>query len=152
MKKRNIPRGIRNCNPLNIERGPIIWQGMRARQTDPRFLQFTDMEFGIRAGFRILHTYWHKHKLRTLRQIITRWCPPTEKGNLTDQYVNFVALKEDILPDAQLPAPDKDLTLWEGIVSKMILMECGQWVDYGTIQRGWILAFPQSAKSVFLSK
>jgi len=144
MKKKDIPRGIRNCNPLNIERGRYHWQGQRVDQSDPRFLQFTTMEWGIRAGFRILRTYWYKHRLRTLRQIINRWCPPTEKGNLTEQYINFVARKVDILPDEKLPAPDKGSVLWEGIVNKMILMECGQWIDYGTISRAWDLAFPNS--------
>ncbi len=134
-------RGIRNNNPLNIERSGAKWQGTCLEQNDPRFLQFETMEYGIRAAFRILRTYWYKHRLHTLRQIINRWCPPTERGNQTNQYVNYVAMKADILPDEDLEAPDKGREIWKTIINKMILVECGQWVDYGVIGRAWELAF-----------
>lgn len=142
-KTKSIPRGIRNNNPLNIERGRNRWVGMRKEQNDPRFLQFLSMSWGIRAGFRILQTYQLRYNLWTLRQIINRWCPPTEKGNLTDQYVNYVAMKSGISPDEVLPPvwSKEDRELWVTIVSRMILMECGQPVDCKTIQVGWLLAF-----------
>ena len=53
MKKinNNIPRGIRNNNPLNIERSKSKWQGLAEHQRDPRFAQFKSMTWGIRAAF-----------------------------------------------------------------------------------------------------
>ena len=143
MKKNNfVPRGIRNNNPLNIERNPkTAWVGMNNLQTDRRFVQFVSIEYGIRAAFIILRNYWYKHRLRTLRKMINRWCPPSEKGNLTSQYVNYVAMKADILPDEELEAPDKGREIWKTIVNKMILVECGRWIDYGVIGRAWDLAY-----------
>lgn len=140
MNKR-IPRGIRNNNPLNIERNASRWKGMRRVQTDKRFVQFETMEWGIRAAFIILRTYYRKYGCRTLRDYISRWCPEAEMGNNTSQYINYVALKADVLPDDELPAPDKGEIIWETIVNKMILVETGQWIDYGVIGRAWQLAF-----------
>ncbi len=56
MKKinNNIPRGIRNNNPLNIEHSQSKWQGMAVEQTDKRFVQFKSMTWGIRAAFKTL--------------------------------------------------------------------------------------------------
>ena len=50
-------------------------------------------------------------------------------------------MKADILPDEDLEAPDKGREIWKTIINKMILVECGQWVDYGVIGRAWELAF-----------
>lgn len=142
MKKNKIPRGIRNRNPLNIERNASRWKGMRKVQTDPRFVQFEELQWGIRAAFIILNNYYYKHGCRTLRQFISRWCPPAERGNNTENYIQFVALKADILPDDELPAPDKEQIIWATIVNKMILVECGgHWLNYAIIDAGWSLAF-----------
>ena len=46
------PRGIRNCNPGNIRLSGDKWKGLRPRQTDGEFCQFTDMAHGYRALIR----------------------------------------------------------------------------------------------------
>lgn len=38
------PRGIRNCNPLNIRRSAAKWKGLCAQQNDASFCQFESME------------------------------------------------------------------------------------------------------------
>ena len=75
-------RGVRNCNPLNIERG-TKWKGLRPEQTDKRFCQFVSMQYGWRAGLVILRNYIKgnnaAHKpFDTIEKIINRWAPPTE--------------------------------------------------------------------------
>ena len=49
-----IPRGIRNCNPLNIRKGKDQWKGLLKVQNDKSFYQFKAMEWGYRAAFRLL--------------------------------------------------------------------------------------------------
>lgn len=87
MAQKNLPRGIRNFNPGNIELGDP-WQGMRAKQTDGRFAQFETPAFGIRAIARTLITYQDKHGIRTVTAAINRWAPPGE--NDTGAYVRAV--------------------------------------------------------------
>ena len=55
-KKKIVPRGIRNNNPLNIVKGQN-WKGERHPQTDRRFEEFESMQYGIRAGFKLLRNY-----------------------------------------------------------------------------------------------
>ena len=72
-----LPRGIRNNNPLNIRRSKDKWKGMAAQQNDAAFCQFESMEWGWRAAFYLLtRTYYHKHRLYTIRAIVSKWAPP----------------------------------------------------------------------------
>lgn len=89
MKK--TARGIRNNNPLNIDRHPHDkWQGMAADQSsDARFIVFKTAQYGIRAGAVTLLTYKNKYYLNTIKKIINRWAPPGE--NNTSAYANTVA-------------------------------------------------------------
>lgn len=81
-------RGIRNCNPANIRRG-CNWKGLLRQQKDREFCQFVTMKWGIRALLVTLRTYVVKHHLHTVREIITRWAPPSD-GNNTEKYIEFV--------------------------------------------------------------
>ena len=141
-KKTNISRGIRNNNPLNIIHG-ASWKGMATEQTDRRFVQFKTMEYGIRAAFKTLQTYHTRWRCLTLRQYITRWCPPAEKGNNTEKYIQFVAKSSNVKPDEWLPAPRKAGVMWCEIVDAMIKVECGQSVSKDTFIRAYSLAFNQ---------
>lgn len=81
-------RGIRNNNPANIRRG-CNWKGLIRQQKDRDFCQFVTMAWGVRALLITLRTYVRKHHLHTVREIITRWAPPSD-GNNTEAYVKFV--------------------------------------------------------------
>ena len=87
-------RGIRNNNPANIRRG-CAWKGLTEKQTDKEFCQFVTMTWGVRALLVTLRTYVRKYHLHTVREIITRWAPPSD-GNNTEKYIEFVekAVKE----------------------------------------------------------
>ncbi len=80
-------RGWRNNNPGNIRLGEK-WIGLTVRQDDSSFCRFCSPEYGIRAIAKILQTYYHKHKLTTIRAIINRWAPPSE--NNTEAYIHHV--------------------------------------------------------------
>ena len=85
------PRGIRNNNPGNIERGNDKWQGLdpKPQPVDPRFAQFKDPTWGIRALAVILINYQDKYNLRSISGIINRWAPNNE--NNTAAYAESVS-------------------------------------------------------------
>lgn len=88
-------RGIRNNNPLNIEKGDP-WQGLRAEQTDSRFAQFIDARYGFRAGARILSGAYRARGIDTLAGILGSWAPKGE--NDLRAYINHVSQRSGILP------------------------------------------------------
>lgn len=101
----NSPRGIRNFNPGNIRHAKgTRWQGMSANQNDKDFVQFTGPQWGIRAIARTLITYQDKHGLRTIRQVIGRWAPPTE--NNTEAYIRQVSTRVGVSPDGRIDIYD----------------------------------------------
>lgn len=132
-------RGIRNNNPANIRRG-CNWKGLTEKQTDKEFCQFTTMTWGVRALLVTLRTYVVKYHIHTVREIITRWAPPSD-GNNTEKYIEFV---EDGIKDIEstkyLTLQKVDfkqefqhseciLYLWAKAMCKM---ESGYELSYGT--------------------
>lgn len=97
------PRGIRNCNPGNIERTSVRWKGMAVAQPDPRFIRFTAPQWGIRAIARILLGDWREGQ-DTIASLIHEWAPPVE--NDTDAYVEAVGRAAGVDPyqPADVPA------------------------------------------------
>ncbi len=135
-----LPRGIRNNNPLNIRRGKDQWQGLRAQQTDASFCQFESMEYGWRAVFRLLcNTYYGKYKLRTIRDIISRWAPPKE--NNTPAYIRYVSDYTGIWPDRELGDPKTHPVQWLMIGFAMAVMENGTAnINSIPMMKGWEMA------------
>lgn len=136
-KRRNVvvPRGIRNCNPLNIRIGNT-WLGERPNPDDNEFEQFTSIEYGIRAGFIILRRYIRRYHLNTIRLIISRWAPSNE--NATESYIKSVSTQMNLDADCELKYEDS-VTMCK-LVDAMILVECGQRVDMDKINKGYSLA------------
>lgn len=99
-----IARGIRNCNPGNLERG-TNWLGLKPIQDDPRFCQFVSMDYGCRALLKTLMTYRNKHGLKTIRGIINRWAPNIE--NNTSGYMQRVSKAIGYGLDDELPMSTK---------------------------------------------
>ena len=105
-KNKRMPRGIRNNNPLNLRRTKTYWAGLSQEQTDPAFFQFSSMTFGWRAAWMTLRSYYNKHGLRTVRDILNRWAPPSDSNN-TDRYIGIVSEKSGWKADKVLPSPDE---------------------------------------------
>ena len=135
-----LPRGLRNNNPLNIRRSADKWQGLRVLQEDREFFQFSEMKWGWRAAFRLLcHTYYGKYKLRTIRDIITRWAPPKE--NDTEVYIRRVTDRIGIGPDRELGDPATHPTQWMMIGIAMAIVENGTTnLDYLSMLKGYEMA------------
>jgi len=128
-----MTRGIRNNNPLNIRRvAGQRWKGQRTEQTDREFVQFSSVEYGIRAAFCILDTYRRKYQDVCVEDIIARWAPPSE--NDTSEYIRTVCRltgfggKERLAED-QLPA----------LVCAMAFVECGAHISKETINKAYSL-------------
>lgn len=86
-------RGFRNNNPGNIKLGDS-WEGLSDIQKDKIFCNFTSIEFGIRAIYKILFNYNRLYNINTVEGIISRWAPHME--NNTFSYINSVCSRLDI--------------------------------------------------------
>lgn len=125
------PRGIRNNNPGNIRWGDS-WQGLIAphMRTDKDFCQFTEPVYGIRAICRILVNYGSKAGqpgvggpgIDTVREIISRWAPPSE--NDTEAYIRSVARSVGVDPNAHIDITHPDVM--RAVVTSIIQHENGQ--------------------------
>lgn len=128
-----LPRGIRNNNPLNIRKGNN-WQGERSPQIDKSFEEFVSIEYGLRAGFILLRNYITGGKsgsvhYDTIEKIIRRWAPPIE--NATEKYIQFVADSSEIHRAQRVWFSDKNSLC--RIVRAMAFVECGVWLDPAVI-------------------
>lgn len=134
-RQREIPRGIRNNNPLNIRIGNT-WLGELDNPTETEFEQFVSMRYGLRAAFIILRRYMRRYHLNNVQLIISRWAPRSE--NDTQAYVNYVCRKAGLQPEQTLDYADKDTMV--SLVDAMIQFECGQPIDRDKILEGYLIA------------
>ena len=148
------PRGIRNNNPLNIRLSKDKWQGQinpsgnanvndndnnSSLKGESDFCQFYTMEYGWRAAFVILcKTYYGKYKLRTIRDIVSRWAPPKE--NNTPAYIRHVSDYTGIAPNKVLGSPQENPTLWLLIGYAMAVVENGKALPAVPMLKGFALA------------
>lgn len=129
-----LPRGIRNNNPLNIRLGDK-WLGLEEEQNDSQFCQFIALRFGLRAGFIILYRYLSR-KIDTTEKIINTWAPSSE--NNTESYIKAVLKMAWWGRYDRLRFSDKKIMC--ALVQAMIIVECGQNIDYYLIENGYEMA------------
>ena len=151
----NIPRGIRNNNPLNIRHSADQWQGARNEQTDKSFVQFKSLAYGYRAAWKVLQSYYERfcrqEKPFTVRNIITRWAPPKE--NDTEAYIRNV-LKLGSLGGNEKLLPPSNASSYgrlSRLLAAMTCIECGfplSKVDYEAICKGYRLTFPGNVRAL----
>lgn len=96
----DLRRGERINNPFNIRQSSNPWQGLSASQPDSAFAAFDNVLYGIRAGIKILATYFNKYGLNTVRGIINKYAPSSE--NDTGAYVSAVSNQLGVSPDTPL--------------------------------------------------
>ena len=130
-------RGLRNDNSLNIRHGKSQWVGMREKQTDKQFVQFTHRVYGYRAAFVLLRGYIGKGK-DTIGKIIAKWAPSSD-GNNTQSYINYVSKTTGINASHALKWEDKN-DLVE-IVRSMAHMESGIIESKELIEEAYDLAY-----------
>lgn len=132
------PRGIRNNNPLNIRKGDA-WLGMVDNPTDPEFVQFVEMVYGVRAAFIVLHRYITIYRLDTVEKIISRWAPASE--NNTGSYIRKVCQRTGF-------GVHKKLSFDDGVdmidlVDAMIGVECGCHIERSIIREAYNMVSQQ---------
>lgn len=115
----NLPRGVRNNNPLNIVHGKSAWLGRYEQQDDPRFVQFVAMRYGIRAAMVTLRTYIKEHKCNTVAAIIKRWCPDDTAGS----YITTVCKRTRFEPTTVIRFEERDKII--ALTEAMSEVECG---------------------------
>jgi hypothetical protein len=107
-----VPRNVRLNNPGNVDRTSIVWQGMSAIQSDPRFITFIAPQWGFRCMARILLGDYREGAV-SVHELINRWAPPVE--NDTGAYVTDVAERCRVDLDATLSLPPQLLPLLKAI-------------------------------------
>ena len=139
MNTKQLPRGIRNNNPLNIryvERNK--WKGRRETNTDGEFEQFESMKWGIRAAYILIHNYIHIYGLQSIKAIVSRWAP-AEDGNDPDSYAERVReLMEKCSVNYRLDFSNgADMVR---LVYAMAIVENGTRLGYHAIMEGYAMA------------
>ncbi|MBR0047150.1 MAG: structural protein P5 [Bacteroidaceae bacterium] len=123
-KVNKLPRGLRNCNPLNIRyvKGNT-WLGCMG--SDGAFCKFITMKYGLRAAFKLLSIYQTKHGKLSIASIIKRWAPENE--NNTIHYIkrvcNYMGAKPN---DVFLFGEVVDKEMCCKMVAAMALVENGE--------------------------
>lgn len=135
----SVPRGIRNNNPLNIRKGNN-WRGERKVQTDKAFEEFETLQYGLRAGLKLIRNQisgfnGSRPKFNTIGKLIKVWAPPSE--NQTLRYVDFVCQAVGKQPFDIIREDDQKLIC--EIARAMAFVECGQWIDIEQFESAWFL-------------
>mgnify|MGYP000954872012 FL=1 len=121
MADAELPRGVRNNNPGNIDFNPANkWQGRVLPSRDPRFETFETPEMGIRALARLLITYQDKHGLDTVAEYFARYAPSGE--NDTPAYVTRVCRDLGVEPDEAIDV--HEYATMRALVVAIIAHEC----------------------------
>lgn len=134
-KTEKMARGLDNCNPGNIRRSAVRYQGEVVPSRDPAFKQFRSLAWGYRAVFVLLDTYRTRHGLQTVARMIARWAPPSE--NRTQAYIRFVAEAVGVGADAPIDTRDRKTMLrFAAAISRI---ENGLPADMEQVEAGWKL-------------
>jgi hypothetical protein len=144
-----MPRGLRNNNPGDLAYDPQInWMGQVG--SDPTFVIFSDMSYGLRALAMDLANKITKDGLTTITQIINVYAPASE--NDTASYISSVAGDTGLDPNAPVPQTQSSLA---ALMRAIINHELGdnwsvQYVQDADIAAG-IAAMPAPLLSLFVN-
>ena len=142
---KKVTLGLRLNNPLNIVNSALFqWLGQTGKEGD--FCKFASKAYGYRAAFINLSSYNKKHGIYSIRQIISRWCPESDKRNNTQAYINFVCKHMGVEPQHTIVinAPyNEDMEEAKELVKWMAYQEQGldQDIDLKALEEGYELAF-----------
>ncbi len=118
-----IPRGIRNNNPGNIEYvEDNQWLGLDHPPSDGRYCRFTNPKLAIRALVLLLLNYQRRHRLKTVAAIIGRYAP-RQDGNATKSYIKYVCDQIGVGP--KTPISVRDFRTAQHLVKAIIYFENG---------------------------
>lgn len=134
------PRGLRNCNPLNIRHSAgNRWVGQLGHEAG--FCVFVDIRHGLRAAFRLLRTYQMRYGCWSVGDIIRRWAPETE--NNTQGYIRRVCdcmrCEAEFIPHFGTVEEKEDCCR---MVAAMAMVELGgEYITPAAIEEAYEFAF-----------
>ena len=122
LRGKSTIRGLRNNNPGNIIKSNSPWKGKvpHSLNTDSRFEQFEQVEYGLRALMRNARTLVQRGH-NTISKLVTKWAPPVE--NDTQKYINFVCKSMGVSPTQKITL-DKDFYIQ--FAKFVTFKECGK--------------------------
>jgi hypothetical protein len=131
VKIHSLTRGERSNNPTNLNfMAHAPWRGQEGLEIvplgmsyKPRFGRYDSSHNGIRAGAKQLLAYQQRDALRTIRQMIDRWAPPSDH-NQTSAYVLAVCNACQAGPDDNYPIAA--LSKLQALVTAIIRQENGR--------------------------
>lgn len=128
------PKGIRLCNPLNIERSSATWQGLVEQSRESRFCEFHTLEYGWRAAIINIAVTYRNRGWDTIEKIINHWAPAPE--NDPKAYIGFVSSFTGIPKDKVLEDIRKDVCEYRLVLIGMAKYEQGiRWINAVCIDR-----------------
>lgn len=135
----NMPRSVRNNNPLNIRISNNQWDG-KINGSDSDFEKFETPVYGFRAAGKILLNYQRLHGLTTIEQMINRFAPPVE--NETQSYIQHIAAELGTSANNHIELTENNLAKMLHVMSTH---ETGRiagfrWFSYGQALAGAKLA------------
>src|SRR5882672_8495916 len=101
-QSRQLPRGLRNNNPGNIEDGALAKSLPGYAGSDGRFAKFDTPENGLGAIDALLTSYGRRG-LKTVGEVVGRWAPASDNNNV-DAYARYVSPNGD--PNAPVDLSD----------------------------------------------
>jgi len=119
--KRNNPFNIRTNSSNN-------WVGKIPNNTEP-FEKFSTLEYGLRAGFKLLQNYDRLYNINTVKGIIHKFAPPFE--NNTVGYISTVCSRTGFGPNQILDLYDKDIMV--KLARQIIIVETGTKLPYSLL-------------------
>lgn len=145
-KAANLPRGMRNNNPLNmVYSKKNNWHGQLPynKVIESRFCRFSEPMWGFRAAACLLRKYINIYGCDTIEKIISRWAPSVE--NDTRGYINYVSNSVGIPCDTKISF--KNMTVMLRLMSAMCCQENGKEYDpqnnndlWAALYKGYMMA------------
>lgn len=119
----DLPRGVRNNNPGNVEHSPSNkWLGLADNPSDGRYCRFVHPRYGIRAFVLLLLKYQTEYRLKTISAMLNRYAP-RQDNNATDAYIEHVAKAAGVT--GKTPVSIRDFRTAKAIVTAIIEFENG---------------------------
>ena len=142
---KELPRGLRNNNPLNLIISDTPWLGKvdREHNTDGTFEQFMTLELGYRAAIVNIRTMIRRDRLDTINTLIPRWAPEPNPAQV-EHYIDYVSRRSYIGRSDRLLYANKNQIC--RLVHAMALFENGirpkdtePYLSFGRIENAWAL-------------
>lgn len=134
---------IKNNNPGNLRISADKWRGSIPTQTP--FVNFSSLEYGVRANLINMRTLIVRDKKNTVGQLISTWAPESDNNKVV-AYVNYVTKRLNVNKNWRIPWYKPYITK---LLQAMTRIEHGTEISLETVERGWSLMEPHHKKVFF---